>query len=425
MVESGKPICQSENCLIMATFGNQDEKATRCLTHKELTMIDLFHKTCVFNGCKSRPSYNLPGERTSLYCSEHASDEMFDNVHSKCEEKGCIKIPCFNFEGLTKRLYCSEHAKENMINITTKCCSIEGCDKIPYFNYEGQTRRLYCKEHKFEKMIDISHRCCEYEGCRIRPIFNYKTEKQGRFCKEHKMAGMADIINNNCEHEGCELSPLFNYKGETKRRFCASHKLPDMINLTKTYCKTPLCETYKNPKKEYEGYCLRCFVHTFPDKPNVRNYKTKEKTVADEILKTFTNFTWHIDKKVQDGCSRRRPDLLLDMGTHIIIVEIDENQHANYDSTCEHRRIMEISQDLGHRPIVFIRFNPDDYVDENNAKIQSCFSVNKTGILQISKTKQNEWNDRINILKHQIEKWSNVSHSLQTIQCVNLFFDYI
>jgi hypothetical protein len=166
-------------------------------------------------------------------------------------------------------------------------------------------------------------------------------------------------------------------------------------------------------------------VHTFPDKPNVRNYKTKEKTVADEILKTFTNFTWHIDKKVQDGCSRRRPDLLLDMGTHIIIVEIDENQHANYDSTCEHRRIMEISQDLGHRPIVFIRFNPDDYVDENNAKIQSCFSVNKTGILQISKTKQNEWNDRINILKHQIEKWSNVSHSLQTIQCVNLFFDYI
>ena len=190
-------------------------------------------------------------------------------------------------------------------------------------------------------------------------------------------------------------------------------------------CKTPLCETYKNPKKEYEGYCLRCFVYTFPDKPNVRNYKTKEKMVVDEMLKTFPNFTWHIDKKVQDGCSRRRPDLLLDMGTHIIIVEIDENQHANYDSMCENRRIMEISQDLEHRPIVFIRFNPDDYVDENNTKIYSCFCVNKTGIVQIEKTKQNEWNARMHSLKKQIEKWSNVSHPLQTIQCINLFYDSI
>ena len=31
------------------------------------------------------------------------------------------------------------------------------------------------------------------------------------------------------------------------------------------------------------------------------------------------------------------------------------------DCSCENKRIMEISQDLGHRPIVFIRFNPDEY----------------------------------------------------------------
>ena len=93
----------------------------------------------------------------------------------------------------------------------------------------------------------------------------------------------------------------------------------------------------------------------------MRNYKTKEKYVVDQIKQTFTNFTWVADKKVQDGCSRRRPDLLLDMGSHIIIVEIDENKHTDYDCSCENKRLMELSQDLQHRPIVFIRFNPDNY----------------------------------------------------------------
>ena len=30
---------------------------------------------------------------------------------------------------------------------------------------------------------------------------------------------------------------------------------------------------------------------------------------------------------------------------------------------------MELSQDLQHRPIVFIRFNPDSYINQNKLKI--------------------------------------------------------
>ena len=48
------------------------------------------------------------------------------------------------------------------------------------------------------------------------------------------------------------------------------------------------------------------------------------------------------------------------------IVEIDENQHIEYDCSCENKRIMELSQDVGHRPIIFIRFNPDDYLNYEN-----------------------------------------------------------
>ena len=388
------------------------------MRNKEKKLVDLFHRTCIFEGCKSRPSYG--NENTVLYCTKHKTNGMVDNLHTKCSEDGCSKIPCFNFEGQKQRLYCSQHAKGGMINVTARECIVAGCKKPPCYNYDGQTQRLYCKQHKLENMIDISYHPCEHDGCKIRPIFNFKTEKQGRFCKKHKQSGMVDIINNRCEYEGCELSPIYNYKGELKRRFCSSHHLPDMINLTKNYCKTPFCETSVLPK--YEGYCLRCFIHTHPDKPNARNYKTKEKTVVDEVLKSFPNFTWIADKKIQDGCSRRRPDLFLDMGSHVIIVEIDENQHTSYDCSCENKRLMEISQDLGHRPVVFIRFNPDDYIDETGTKKRSCFVADKTGIMKVAKSKQKEWSNRIDSLKSQIQYWSD-HQTEKTVETIQLFFD--
>jgi hypothetical protein len=345
---------------------------------------------------------------------------MVDNLHTKCSEDGCSKIPCFNFEGQKQRLYCSQHAKDGMINLTSIECAFDGCQTQPSYNYEGQIKRMYCKQHKLENMIHISYKCCEYTGCKIRPIFNFKTEKQGRFCKKHKQVGMVDIINNRCEYEGCELSPTHNYKDEIKRRFCSSHRLPDMINISKSYCKTPFCEKSVLPK--YEGYCLRCFVHTYPDKPNARNYKTKEKTVVDEVLKSFPQFTWTADKKVQDGCSRRRPDIFMDMGSHAIVVEIDETQHTDYDCSCENKRLMEISQDIGHRPIVFIRFNPDQYIDESGTKVRSCFASDKTGMLIVAKTKEKEWNSRIESLKSQIQYWSeNITN--KTVEVIQLFFD--
>jgi hypothetical protein len=156
-------------------------------------------------------------------------------------------------------------------------------------------------------------------------------------------------------------------------------------------------------------------------KPAMRNYKTKEKEVVDCIKQTYPQFTWVADRKVQDGCSRRRPDLLLDMGSHIIIVEIDENKHSGYDCSCENKRLMEISQDLQHRPIVFIRFNPDSYVDQNGILVKSCWKLNKLGVMQIIKTRQSAWGERLETLKQHIQYW--VDNSTQkTVEIVELFY---
>jgi hypothetical protein len=71
----------------------------------------------------------------------------------------------------------------------------------------------------------------------------------------------------------------------------------------------------------------------------------------------FTN-----DQTVKDtGCSLRRPDFTFDLGSGILIIENDENQHKSRACECEQTRMIQIHQDYGGIPVHFIRFNPDRY----------------------------------------------------------------
>ena len=112
-------------------------------------------------------------------------------------------------------------------------------------------------------------------------------------------------------------------------------------------------------------------------------------SVVEYIKQNYSHLQWIADKIINGGCSKRRPDLLLDLGYQILIIEIDENQHIDYDRSCENKRIMELSQDMGHRPIIFIRFNPDEY-EKNGINISSCWGQDKKGICVVKKTKMNE-----------------------------------
>jgi len=78
---------------------------------------------------------------------------------------------------------------------------------------------------------------------------------------------------------------------------------------------------------------------------------------------------------------------------------------------------MELSQDVGHQPIVFIRFNPDEYDN-----VTSCWSINKTGICSVKKTKEKEWNDRLNCLIQTIDYWLENSTD-KTVEVIHLYYD--
>jgi hypothetical protein len=163
-------------------------------------------------------------------------------------------------------------------------------------------------------------------------------------------------------------------------------------------------------------------MNLFPDKHVSRNYKTKEYAVVEFVKTKFPHLEWITDKRVNGGCSSRRPDMLLDLFTQVIIIEIDENQHTEYDCSCQNKRIMELSQDVGHRPIVFIRFNPDDYT--NGTTVTSCWGADKNGICVVKKSKISEWNQRLHTLEEHIHYWLNPSHTTnKTVEIIQLFYD--
>ena len=197
-----------------------------------------------------------------------------------------------------------------------------------------------------------------------------------------------------------------------------------MINVVHLLCKTYLCSIRVSEK--YEGYCLNCFINIFPDKPVTKNYKTKEKSVIDYILEKFSTMTWRLDKKIEDGCNKKRPDMLLDLGHKVIIVEVDENQHITYDCSCEDKRALEISEDLGFRQIIFLRFNPDDYINKDKRKITSCWDINTKGICAVKKSKKKEWLERLETLRNQINYWINEENKTDKLfDTIHLFYDEI
>ena len=105
----------------------------------------------------------------------------------------------------------------------------------------------------------------------------------------------------------------------------------------------------------------------------------------------------------------------------MIIIEIDEHQHKYYETICENKRIMELSLDLHHRPIVLIRFNPDEYIVNDN-KVISCWIYDKFGSIKLRSSKQSDWKNRLQKLTDTIDYWINTK-TTKTIELIQLYFD--
>jgi hypothetical protein len=377
---------------------------------------------CIYEGCNTRPYYNFAEEKRGIYCNKHRLVDMINVNKKTCIYEGCSTQPSYNFAGKKGGIYCLTHKLDDMIDVINKTCIYEGCSTKPYYNFAGEKCGIYCNKHRHIDMIDVINKTCIYEGCGTQSYYNFAEKKGGIYCNKHKLDNMIKVNKKTCIYEGCSTTPSYNFAGKKGGIYCNKHKLDNMINVISKTCKSDWCQTIPRDKK-YDGYCLFCYINLFPDKPISRNYKTKEYSVAEFVKTKFPELDFVADKIISGGCSRRRPDLLLDMLYQIIIIEIDENQHQDYDCSCQNKRLMELSQDLGHRPIVFIRFNPDDY-KKDGKNITSCWGQNKNGICVVKKSKQKEWLERLNTLEEQIKYWTCPENMTdKTIETIHLYYD--
>jgi len=230
-------------------------------------------------------------------------------------------------------------------------------------------------------------------------------------CKEHKKNDMISVIHPTCQYNGCKKRAHYGY---TELLFCSVHKQDNMNDLNHSKCIN--CNIIRaNPK--YKKYCFKCYCSKFPNEEIPRRYKLKETELHREIIKFFPEEKIQYNKIISGGCSKRRPDELIDKLTHCIVIEYDEEQHKGI--SCEDKRIMEISRDLNHRPTIFIRFNPDKYITKEGKKKSSCFYFSSDNRLKIYK---NIFKIRIDKLVETIQYYlDNIPEKTITIE--QLFYD--
>ncbi|KAG2424982.1 hypothetical protein HXX76_014140 [Chlamydomonas incerta] len=308
------------------------------------------------------------------------------------------------------------------------------CDSSPSYGFDGYVPQ-YCAKHKDEVpgLVNVKHPRCQAPGCIKRPSYGVLGTKEALFCGEHgRKAGLVDVIHRRCQVPGCNKQPSYGESGTKKALFCEEHsKEARMVDVVNPRCKQDGCDTrISGIAKKYGGMCFRCYYFNNPDEPVCRAYKSKEMRVVEFLeaadLGLPDGISPVLDKAVSGGCSRRRPDFLLDLHTHTIILEIDENQHGAYDTTCETKRLMELFCDLGSRPMVVVRFNPDRYTAADGTKHAACFQINaKLGVPKACSTP--EWTRRSKYLLermcHHVEDGINNGAPDKELTVEHLFFD--
>lgn len=232
------------------------------------------------------------------HCTRFSGKDTVCYVH-KCVVEGC--------EGkkIAKRL-CRKHYDK----IAKGKCIEPGCSNI------AKKVGGVCLKH------GAIVKKCEVDGCE-----NYS--KKGGVCVKHG----AETLK--CTHSGCEYV-------RKKDGLCAAHHPSDR--------KCTNCHFFQVQKSG--EMCGTCAGY----RQNSEEFKLRElfKEWYPEMDVVF-------DKNIEGSCLRYRPDFFIDTKKgFVIIIEVDEFNHKDYDVNCEIVRMFNIQQAI-MMPVIFIRFNPNVY----------------------------------------------------------------
>jgi hypothetical protein len=342
--------CQT--CGIRAIYNIPGETfGISCKKHSTPNMVDVKNPKCIT--CRKKQStFNKPGETKGLYCADCAEPNMVDVKHPKCIT--CRKkIPHFNKPGETKGLYCADCAEPNMVDVKNPKC-ITCRKKIPHFNKPGETKGLYCADCAEPNMVDVKHPKCQHELCKTRASYGIPCNAPVR-CAQHKEAGMIIRPRGKCRSKNCNNVAEY---GVNTPIHCFTHKTSNDIILVEQ-----TCQECGRIDVLFNGKCVNFCCAGEIDKEYKKNQKLKEKRILGILTAEYkepTEYNIRLDRDC-GGNNREEKEIGYDFSTHKLFIEVDENQHKSYCEQGEIGRMKNIYHAEGGIPVIFIRYNPDNF----------------------------------------------------------------
>jgi len=146
------------------------------------------------------------------------------------------------------------------------------------------------------------------------------------------------------------------------------------------------CRIRRN--KYYDNFCTHCFINLFPNDPRCQNirFKSKENKVIVHITSIFSGFVhdkpFYAD--LENGCcaTKRRIDLRKLINNTMLCIEVDEYQHKRYIQYDEFARYNDLFMDFSGK-YIFIRYNPDPFLDINGILIDLDFNNRMTKLVNV------------------------------------------
>lgn len=164
---------------------------------------------------------------------------------------------------------------------------------------------------------------------------------------------------------------------------------------------------------------------------NKNNKVTKQSLILSLYDELYQDEAWWITNQcIPNSLNiKRRPDRMNEFDTHCVIWEIDENQHKTYSEIDAKKRKSELWLAC-QKPLVILRFNPDQYIDREGHRVPSCF-INGVQGLEMNNKKMKY---RLEVLNYQVKRcwhFNNIvdffdmfEHGDAQVHEIYLFYDH-
>lgn len=150
-------ICEIEDCIQRALFGQVGEKTRFCGKHRDgkptetfvKPNIDTVNKKCDIENCNGHRTYGFNEKNT--HCNKHKLEGMIKSPNIKCKSKECKTRAIYGIIG-GKPMYCEEHKskEKDLFNMIEKKCT--KCELIEIMS-EDEGICIYCTNtNKIEKL---------------------------------------------------------------------------------------------------------------------------------------------------------------------------------------------------------------------------------------------------------------------------------